>query len=631
MKFTDILLKRSYALYFVVIYVLYLALLLIALRERNPAFTVDVTTILLPAIELAFFCVLGLVAWHAQRSGWVALPALFVSLAVPLLVMLIYLVQGFSAYLSGHYISVLALENHTDGSQYAAKPLFFVIAALGFGSWICLSLFALKARKQAALHRPGKSFVFAATLACLLFAGMFDSSSFTERTLDLRPDMAPATSLARKFRDLRRARNNLSDMADTLDRQGISLPINEHYPLLRDQAYSSPLSFGAAQSASDRPNIIVVFAEGLSARFLGTYGGKHQGLMPNIDRFAARSMTVYNYFSHTAATYRGIQGQLVSGYPRNGGAESGGWEAEGENNTALLTSINYRTIPDILLDRGYKTAFLSSSPQGASFNAMLRSLGVDTVYAVETLPELLGGRPAALSSGTSDAADAEIFSGLKGFLEKQALSGNKQPFFVATYNVGTHAFLDSDSAGVTYGSGDNPALNRMHNFDAQLGKFLDYFQSSSFSDNTILIITTDHATYPEPAVVKALQGDDYQAYFVDRIPLIIHHSELALPATFDADYRTSVDFAPTLLHLLSLQDARNAFMGFSIFEQAPAHHVPLAAMGEEYYYIGPHGISKATGTADEDAKHLAYQNYVRMYYWLESQNRVFPPEETASN
>ncbi|WAX92990.1 hypothetical protein N7E70_014880 [Aminobacter sp. NyZ550] len=132
-------------------------------------------------------------------------------------------------------------------------------------------------------------------------------------------------------------------------------------------------------------------------------------------------------------------------------------------------------------------------------------------------------------------------------------------------------------------------------------------------------------------MVKALQGDDYQAYFVDRIPLIIHHSGLALPSTFDADYRTSVDFAPTLLHLLSLQDARNAFMGFSIFEQAPAHHVPLAAMGEEYFYIGPHGISKATGTADEDAKHLAYQNYVRMYYWLESQNRVFPPEETASN
>lgn len=631
MKLVESLLKRSYALYFVAIYVFYLALLLLVLRELNPSFAVNATTIFLPAIELAFFCVLGLAAWHVQRSRLLALPALLVSLALPLLVMLVYLLQGFSAYLSGHYISVLALENYTDGSQYAAKPLFFVIAALGFGSWVCLSLFALKARKQTALHRPGKGFVCAAALACLLSAGLFDSSSFTARTLELRPDMAPVTSLARTFRDLRKARNNLSDMADALDRQGISLPINDRYPLLREKAYSGPLSFGKTQSAADRPNVIVIFAEGLSARFLETYGGRHQGLMPNIDRFAARSMTVYNYFSHTAATYRGIQGQLVSGYPRNGGAESGGWEAEGEDNTARLRSINYRTIPDILLDQGYKTTFLSSSSEGASFNVMLRALGFETVYTVETLSELLGGRQVALSSGTFDAADAEIFSGLKGFLEKQASSGGKQPFFVATYNVGTHAFLDSDSAGVIYGTGDNPALNRMHNFDAQLGKFLDYFQNSSFSDNTILIITADHATYPEPSVVKALQGDDYQAYFVDRIPLIIHHRGLTLPVTFDANYRTSVDFAPTLLHLLSLQKVKNAFMGFSIFEQAPAHHTPLAAMGEEFYFIDPRGISKAVGTGNEDAKHVTYQDYVRMYYWLESQNRVFPPRETASN
>jgi len=623
-------LQRIYALYFVAIYASYLALLLLALRERNPAFAVGTTTILLPAIELAFFCALGLAAWHVQHSRRLALPALLVALALPLLVVLVYMVQGFSAYLSGHYISVLALENYTDGGQYAAKPLFFIVMALGFGSWICLALAALQARK-APFRRPGKSFVFAAAIVCLLFVAMFESSSLTERTLQLRPDMAPVTSLARKFRDLHKARTSTSDMAETLGRQGITLPIDERYPLLRDHTYSSPLPFGATKSASDRPNIIVLFAEGLSARFLETYGGKHKGLMPNIDRFAARSMTVYNYFSHTAATYRGIQGQLVSGYPKNGGAESGGWEADGENNTALLTSINYRTIPDILLDRGYKTAFLSSSSQGSSFNAMLRSLGFDTVYAVETLPELLDGRPAALSSGTSDAADAEIFSGLKGFLEKQASSCDKQPFFVATYNVGTHAFLDSDDAGTTFGTGDNPALNRMHNFDAQLGKFLDYFQNSSFSDNTVLIITADHATYPEPAVVKALKGDDYQAYFVDRIPLIIHHGGLALPMSFDADYRTSVDFAPTLLHLLSLQNVKNAFMGFSIFEQAPAHHMPLAAMGEEFYDIGPSGISKATGTGDEDAKHVAYQNYVRMYYWLESQNRVFPPRESASN
>jgi lipoteichoic acid synthase len=624
------MLMRIYTLYFVVIYALYLALLLFVLHGRNPAFTIDAATVLMPAIEIGFFCMLGLVAWHVQR-GRLALPALFVTLALPLLVALIYMAQGFSAYLSGHYISVLALENYTDGNQYVAKPWFFFIAGLGLLGWTCLCIAVLKARKQAQIHRPGRGLIFCFVASCLLFVGMFDSSSFAEKTLQLRPDMVPATSLARKFRDLHKARNSLADVTETLDEQGIALPTSERFPLLRRETYSTPLPFPKTRLATDQPNVIVIFAEGLSARFLQTYGGKHQGLMPNIDRFASHSMTVYNYFNHTAATYRGIQGQLVSGYPRNGGTERGGWEVEGEDNTALLKSINYRTIPDILLTQGYKTTFLSSSPAGASFNIMLRSLGFETVYAVETLPELLGGRQTALSSGTSDAADSEIFAGLEGFLESQAQIGNEQPFFVGTYNIGTHAFLDSDSAGVTYRGGENPALNRMHNFDTQLGKFLDYFQNSRFSDNTMLIITSDHATYPEPSVVKALQADDYKAYFVDRIPLIIYHKGMALPAAYDAGYRTSVDFAPTLLHLLSLQKVKNAFIGYSIFEAPPAFHVPLAALGDDFYYITQQGVSKAVETEHADERHIAYQNYVKMYYWLESMNRVFPAEETASN
>lgn len=183
--------------------------------------------------------------------------------------------------------------------------------------------------------------------------------------------------------------------------------------------------------------------------------------------------------------------------------------------------------------------------------------------------------------------------------------------------------MQRHSAGIKYGTGENPALNRMHNFDAQLGKFLDYFQSSRFSDNTLLIITTDHATFPEPPVVEALRSDDYQAYFVDRIPFIIYYKGLSLPSTFDADYRTSVDFAPTLLHLLSIQKTDNAFIGYSIFEQPPKFHTPVAAFGDEFYFITPQGITTETESVGE--RYAAYKNYVKMYYWLEFTNRVFPP------
>lgn len=615
-------LSTIYSLYFFIIYVVYVAIFLILLRGRNPAFAIDSATIVMPAIEVGFFCMLGLFAMRISR-GRSSLIAIVVLISSPLLVVFVYLAQMYSAYISGHYISVLALENIASG-QYVTKPSFFFFVALAFGSWAWLFLAISEARKHAEIYLFGKGFVFSFVAMCLLFVGMFNSSSGPERIVQLRPDMVPVTSLARKFRDLYDARNSMADMTQVLGEQGIVLPNNEHFPLRRKKAYSADLLFQETKKTINQPNVIVVFAEGLSARFLQTYGGKHPGLMPNVDRFALQSMVVDNYFSHTAATFRGIQGQLVSGYPRNGGTEHGGWTAAGEDNTAQLTSINYQTIPDILLERGYRTAFLSSSPEGNSFNTMLRSLGFETVYTVETLPQLLGGRTTPLNSGTKDAADSAIFAGLKGFLEQQAQSGNAQPFFVGTYNVGTHAFLDSDSAGITYGAGNNPALNRMHNFDAQLGMFLDYFQKSSFSENTLLIITTDHATYPEPAVVEALQDKDYRAYFVDRIPLIIYYKRLQLPTTFYAGYRTSVDFAPTLLHLLSLQEVDNAFMGYSIFEQPPKYHAPVAAIGNDFYFITPQGIMRASEMERADERYRAYENYVKMYYWLEFTNRVFP-------
>src|SRR5690606_4224251 len=62
------------------------------------------------------------------------------------------------------------------------------------------------------------------------------------------------------------------------------------------------------------PNMIVLMSEGVSARMLGAYGGAYPGLTPNIDRIAARSMRVDNYFNHTAATYRGVGGQVSSGF-----------------------------------------------------------------------------------------------------------------------------------------------------------------------------------------------------------------------------------------------------------------------------------------------------------------------------
>ena len=60
-------------------------------------------------------------------------------------------------------------------------------------------------------------------------------------------------------------------------------------------------------------NIVVVFAEGFSAQWIGKFN-KYKGLTPNLDRFLEQSVWFDNYYNHTAPTFRGLRGQLTSSY-----------------------------------------------------------------------------------------------------------------------------------------------------------------------------------------------------------------------------------------------------------------------------------------------------------------------------
>lgn len=60
-------------------------------------------------------------------------------------------------------------------------------------------------------------------------------------------------------------------------------------------------------------NIIVIFIEGFSADIIS------KEITPNLYEFSNNSLTIKNYFNHTAATFRGLRGQLTSSYQMLGG------------------------------------------------------------------------------------------------------------------------------------------------------------------------------------------------------------------------------------------------------------------------------------------------------------------------
>lgn len=625
------LIRHHRLAFFLGIYLAYVAVLFGVAGAHDPAHASrSLVRLLTPAVELGLAALLCAACLRMARRG-PRLPWMLLSGAIALVVAVVYLAQGYSLYLSHNFISVLAMQN-ADSVSFVGSPLLLagIAAAVAWtalfwmASWIASGS---GAEAQGGAARRGWARHAMATVACgLLFAYLLVIQG---SGLRLEPGFrqSPAANLAVNLHRLQRAAPvdaavavSPSGGAECFDfRQD---PVASEYPFLRDAAYGAPLPFPRRPTAPDGPpNLIVVFAEGVSARMVGAYGGQHPGLTPNLDRLAARSMRVDGYFNHTAATFRGLEGQLSSGFSYAGGGGKDGWTSV--ENQAGLMQIRRQALPKLVGASGYDSHFFQPHKRERPLVRMLESLGFSKVHTYQSIGrELLQGR-FGTRPDTGALDDHSLFRGMVAFLEQRARTGDRRPFFLATYNIGTHAFLSTSEHDVAYRERGNAVLDKLHNFDDALGQFLRYFFASPHADDTILVVTTDHATYPEPPF-REVAGKDLKPYFVDRIPLLVHDPFHRLPRSLDAHGRNSLDLAPTVLHLAGLQSGANGFLGTSLFE--PRNFpVGIAAIASKFYMTVPGGVFGM------DEIPAAYRdtfgcevNVVRRFYAAERDNRIVP-------
>jgi len=170
--------------------------------------------------------------------------------------------------------------------------------------------------------------------------------------------------------------------------------------------------------------------------------------------------------------------------------------------------------------------------------------------------------------GGDSISDMQFYRSLVQDLQTRETENDK-PFFMGIYTLGTHAFREIAADGTEYGDGNNRVLNRIVSLDKAFGEFWKYFKQSPLADNTIVIFTSDHASYMEKPYLDAMNqvtSLPSKPSFWDTIPLVIYDPDRKIPATYDAKIRTTVDFAPSLLHYLGVANRKNSFIGESIFE-----------------------------------------------------------------
>ena len=104
----------------------------------------------------------------------------------------------------------------------------------------------------------------------------------------------------------------------------------------------------------DKPNIVLVFMEGVSSLIMES----DKELMPNLYSIKQKSALSFdNYYNHTFATYRGIKGQLYSGFQKNN-----------------LDDNKLLSLQEILQKKEYNTEFINVEPKNATFSKYVDSL-----------------------------------------------------------------------------------------------------------------------------------------------------------------------------------------------------------------------------------------------------------------
>lgn len=293
----------------------------------------------------------------------------------------------------------------------------------------------------------------------------------------------------------------------------------------------------------ENPNIIMIFTEALSSSIVND----ERNIMPWVKAFANESINFTHYYNHTFATYRALVGQFYSGH-----------QLENMDENHLIS------ICDILEDHGYHTTFINVEPLNEDF----------TEYVARFVEESINME---ISQATHYGTVPDQIAYQTLFDTAMEKNQYKEPFFLSMYTIGTHASFDSPD--IMFADGSEPMLNKFHYMDESFGSFLDQFKNSPLMDNTILILTADHACFADEDFVNAFPDYQRESADCDEIPFIIYFKDVE-PETYDVNGRNSLDAAPTILDLLDISED-NYFLGNSLFlEEDKAEEI-------EYMFYDP--------------------------------------------
>ena len=405
------------------------------------------------------------------------------------------------------------------------------------------------------------------------------------------------------------------DVAKTFN---IKIDSTKKKPFEKECIYKNTLPFETTNSIK-KPNIIIFFVESLSARLLAPYNKQMKDVTPTIQDFANNSMVVKGYYNHATPTAPALYGQNCSLYPI---LRYDDFNTE----TNPLKHLKLNCMASYFKKADYKTIYLTHSRDTYShIKENLHIWGYEKVYLWKNLLKELLPKDKDIILGETGLSDHQMTRALVNYLKQNK---NNKPFFLGISTIESHVSFEPNSVdGVKYKDGSSNTLNMIYNFDDAFKSFWSYFKNSKYAKNTIVILTGDHALYPN-IDYKRVAGRDWIPSVYDKLSLIIYDPTHKLPKEYKTN-SSSVDLAPTLIHLANLpKKDKNSFLGTSIFDKKEYNNsFGISAYPDFKFYFDKNGtlINTKLKYLKKDDKikkeYNALKNMMNYTYYLQNVGR----------
>ena len=359
------------------------------------------------------------------------------------------------------------------------------------------------------------------------------------------------------------------DMAD-FEPVGQRRPLPAAVPLLRRGALAtrrtpSTRDSRSARSGQGRPlNVMVIVLESVGLRWT-SFGGRYD-TTPTLKVEAAHAIVFDNIYAHIGRSSNSLAAMLLSVYPK----------LDFRDFTQEYPLVERTSLAAVLRDRGYRTAFMTSSDlTWAGWDVFLPSRGFTDVRDDKAL---------ACSEEVSSwgVEDRCLVEGLIDYIAREP----GRPFFAMGWTQQTHhpyepspgvpmlALLDPRELGPDAYELER-YLNVLHETDRQLGRLFDAVRRAGIADDTLMVVVGDHGQafgYPHDTY---LQGRT--AYEEDvHVPLMIWWPRRYRVETHAPVVGGHVDIATTIADLTGVPSAAD-WHGYSLFDPK---HPPRA-----YFYV----------------------------------------------